>query len=285
MDLEGKETLLEFGQGREIVGRENLSLNDGEIDLDLIEPTGVDRRVDENGIGPFITQTVGGFLASVSGAVVHDPKDPSSGLVGLLAHDLGDEPIHGSDTAFHFAAAKDLGAMDIPGGQVGPGTFAEVFVLDTRWAVRRRRQRWLFTAARLNAGLFVCGNAVVIGAQWRALPNAFVKIKDGSGLVGKVRIARKDPASMLPRSQRITAEPAPQSGAADLCDQALRNHMLPNFLDREPGQGKAERVRKFAGQSLNLNDEAGGKSGLYARPEAEPPGQAVETRQIACAIC
>jgi hypothetical protein len=38
--------------------------------------------------------------------------------------------------------------------------------------------------------------------------------------------------------------------------------MLPNFLDREPGQGKAERMRKFAGQSLNLNDEAGGKAGF-----------------------
>jgi hypothetical protein len=114
--LEGEETLFEFGQRREIVGRENLSLNNGEIDFDLIEPTGVDRRVDEDGIGPVVTQSVGSFLASVNGAVVHDPKDPSGGLVWLLAHDLGDEPIYGSDSAFHFAAAEDLGAMDIPCG-------------------------------------------------------------------------------------------------------------------------------------------------------------------------
>jgi hypothetical protein len=72
---------------------------------------------------------------------------------------------------------------------------------------------------------------------------------------------------MLPGAKGIAAEPAPQSGAADLCDQALRNHMLPNFLDREPRQGKAEGMRKFADQCLNLNDEAGGKSGLYARLE------------------
>ena len=141
------------------------------------------------------------------------------------------EPIHGSYSAFHFAATEDLCAMDVPCGQVGPGTFAEVFVLDARWAVRRRRQRRLFTTARLHAGLFVGGDDVVIGAQWGALPDAFVKIKDGSGLVGKVRIAREDPASMLPGPKGITAEPAPQSGTADLCDQALRNHMLPNFLD------------------------------------------------------
>jgi hypothetical protein len=40
--LEGKQTLFEFGQRREVVAREDPSLNDGEIDFDLVEPTGVD---------------------------------------------------------------------------------------------------------------------------------------------------------------------------------------------------------------------------------------------------
>lgn len=44
-------------------------------------------------------------------------------------------------------------------------------------------------------------------------------------------------------------------------------------------------MREFAGKSLNLDDEAGGKSGLYARREAEPPSRAVETAQIVCATC
>ena len=34
-------------------------------------------------------------------------------------------------------------------------------------------------------------------------------------------------------------------------------------------------MREFAGQRLNLDDEAGGESGPYARREAEPPGQAI----------
>ena len=38
---------------------------------------------------------------------------------------------------------------------------------------------------------------------------------------------------------------------------------------------KPEAVRKFASKRLNLDDEAGGKSGLYARPEAVLPGQVV----------
>ena len=82
-------------------------------------------------------------------------------------------------------------------------------------------QSRLFPSTSLNTGLFVCGNDVVVGAQWDALPNALVKIEDGSGFVGKLRIARKDPAAMLPRAKGIAAEPAPQGGAADLCDQIL----------------------------------------------------------------
>ena len=48
VELEGEEALFEFGQRSEIVRGEDLSLNDREVDLNLIEPTGVDRSVDED---------------------------------------------------------------------------------------------------------------------------------------------------------------------------------------------------------------------------------------------
>jgi len=219
--LEGKETLFEIGQRGNIVWRENFSLDDREIDFDLIEPTGVDRSVDEDGVWPCFPQALGGLLAPMGGAVVHDPKDTASGFVGFLAHDFSDQPIHRDDAALDFAAAEDLGAMDIPGCQVGPGAFAEVLMLNAHRTVGRRRQRRLFSAAGLNTGLLVCGDDVVVSAQWSALPDAFVKIEDGSGFVGKVRIAREDPASMLPGAEGIPAEPTPQSGTADLGDQTL----------------------------------------------------------------
>ena len=130
VDLEGKETLFKFGQRREVVGREDLPLYDGEIDFDLIEPTGVDRSVDEDRVGPFGAEAVDGFLATMSGAVVHNPEDAASGLVGLLVHDFADEALHRSHPILDFAAAEDLGAMDVPSSQVGPGTFAKVLVLD-----------------------------------------------------------------------------------------------------------------------------------------------------------
>ena len=75
---------------------------------------------------------------------------------------------------------------------------------------------------------------------------------------------------MLPGAKGIAAEPAPQSSAADLSDQALGNNVLADFLDREPGQWEPEAMRKLAGERLNLNDETGEKRAL--RP---PRGQGI----------
>ena len=137
----------------------------------------------------------------------------------------------------------------------------------------------------MNTGLFICADDVIIGAQWNALPDALVKIENGSGFAGEVRISGKDPASMFPGAKGIAAEPAPQSSAADLSDQALRNNVLADFLDGEPGQWEPEGMRKLASECLNLNDETGGKSGPYARLEAAPQDQAIEQRRIAYATC
>ena len=221
----------------------------------------------------------------MGGTVIHDPKDTASGFVRLLAHDFGDKPIHRGDAALDFAAAEDFGAMDIPGCQVGPSAFAEIFMLDTCRAVGCGRQRRLFPAAGLNTRLFVRGDDVIIRAKFGAVPDAFIEIEDRPGFVGEVRIAGEDPASMLPGAKSIAAEPAPQGGAADLGDQALRNHALTDLLDRETGQGKSKAVRKFAGQCLNLNDEAGGKSGPYARLEAAPQDPGGGPERTASATC
>jgi hypothetical protein len=63
----------------------------------------------------------------------------------------------------------------------------------------------LFSAAGLNTGLFVCADDVIIGTQWNALPDALIKIENGPGFAGKVRIAGEDPASMFPGDKGIAA--------------------------------------------------------------------------------
>jgi hypothetical protein len=112
-----------------------------------------------------------------------------------------------------------------------------------------------------------------------------IQIEDRAGFGGKVGIAGKNPASMLPGAKGIGTEPAPQGSSTDLCDEALSNHMLPDLLNGKARQRKPEAVREFTGKRLNLDDETGGKSGLYARREAPPQGQAYERERISSATC
>ena len=58
--LEAHELAFESGKLGEVVGIEDLALDDREVDLDLVEPTGMQRRVDKNGVWPFGLQTIGG---------------------------------------------------------------------------------------------------------------------------------------------------------------------------------------------------------------------------------
>jgi hypothetical protein len=264
--LEGKKPLFEVGQRGEVVGREDLSLDDRKVDFDLVEPTGVDRSVDEDRVGPFGVEAVDRFLATMSGAVVHDPEDAASGLVGLLAHDFTDETLYRSHPILDLAVAEELGAMNVPSGQIGPGTSAKVFMLDSGGAVRSGGQRRLFSASSLNTGLLVRRDHEVIGAQWSALPNALVKVQDGTGVGRKVGITREDPASMSPRAESVGAQPTPQGGAADF-RETLRNHVLPDLLE---GEGVTKEVRgggEFAGAPITGRGPALRARALWSFPD------------------
>src|SRR6267154_1304192 len=49
--LESLEAVSQHFQGVEVVGREHFSLNNREVDLDLMEPTGMDRAMDHSKVG------------------------------------------------------------------------------------------------------------------------------------------------------------------------------------------------------------------------------------------
>ena len=81
--LEGQQALLEFGEGGKVIGGEDLRLDDGEIDLNLVEPTGVDRGVDQHDRGPRRAQAVGGLFAAVGGTVIGNPEDAPRRAIGV----------------------------------------------------------------------------------------------------------------------------------------------------------------------------------------------------------
>ncbi len=104
--LEAEEARPDIRERREVVGRERLALHDREVDLDLVESAGMDRRVHrhEVRVGRLEPADAGG--AAMRRAVVQNPE----GVVGVpvrgLGHDLGDEAVEGGDPGRGLAAAK-----------------------------------------------------------------------------------------------------------------------------------------------------------------------------------
>ena len=101
----------------------------------------------------------------------------------------------------------------------------------------------------------------------------------------EIWVAWEDPTAMSPRAERIGTEPAPQGRSANLSYQPLCDHLAPNLAKRESRERQLQAMWKFSGQSLNLDDDAGGKRGRDARPEVATPGQEAARGRIACATC
>ena len=70
-----------------------------------------------------------GGPVAVRGSVVHDPEHAPGRGVGLGGHDLVDEGGERLDPGGRLAAADDLRAVDVVGGQVGQGSAAGVLAL------------------------------------------------------------------------------------------------------------------------------------------------------------
>jgi hypothetical protein len=281
--LKPQQAVLEFVEGREVIGRQDLSLHDGEIDFHLIEPTGVDRSVDWTERRPLRAEASDGLLTAMARTIVHNPEDAVRRTIGLLTHNLGDQAIERGDTGFLLTAAEDLGSAHVPSRQISPSAFPLVLMFDIAGAAGGRRQARVPSAAGLDAGFLIGAQNVVVGGQRKALPGAGIEVENRSGLVDKGRIARKNPVAETPGAQRVAAQPAPQGGTADLGHDALGQDFAANLGQGEARQRESKTRRKLAGQGLNLDDDAGGKSGPVARPEVPLRGRANAPGRNACA--
>ena len=107
MTLESLETVGQHLQGAKVVWCQNLSLDDREVNLDLIEPAGMDGTMNHLEIGVTALQAFYTALTPVGGAIVHYTKYASGAAIGILRHDLRHQPVKGSDPAFGVAAHEN----------------------------------------------------------------------------------------------------------------------------------------------------------------------------------
>ncbi len=100
---------------------------------------------------------------------------------------------------------------------------------------------------RLDAGFFVGRDHKFIFGERLSLPLTLVEIQNPTRFGGKVRVARENPTAMLPRTNRVFMQPAPQGGVAQLGDQATLANMMGQLVQTPAGQRHAMRGGQFAG--------------------------------------
>ena len=125
----------------------------------------------------------------------------------------------------------------------------------------------MLQAANLRGWLCAHREDVLVLAQRPALPAPLVQVQDAPGLGLEVRIAREDPAAVLPRSDGVLVQPAPDRAVADSRDQARALSVSSHVGDAESRQRQAKVGRQFAGEGLDLNREFWGEG-----PEGDPGG-------------
>ena len=198
MPFEESKSVGQHFKGVEIVWREHLALDDGEVDLDLVEPTRMDGTMNHPEVGVAPLQALHTALTTVGGAIVHDPEHASSRPIGFLAHRLVNQPIEWCDAAGGFAPSEDPGTMHIHGSQIGPCAQSLIFVLDLHRVTRLWRDGGMDAAACLDAGFLVSRDHKLVVLERFTLPLSLIEIENPSRLCRKIRVTRKNPTPVLP---------------------------------------------------------------------------------------
>ena len=79
-----------------------------------------------------------------------------------------DEAIKGRDAGSRRAQPKQAGAMHVPRGQIGPGAVPTILVLDAQRLAGRDRRGGMAARPRLNTGLFIRRDHIVVRPQRRS---------------------------------------------------------------------------------------------------------------------
>ena len=128
--LEAYDTGGDFIVGGKVGRDECFSLEDREVDLDLVDPAGVLGQVDKDEVVERPFESVDRALASVDCATIDDPEDSASRTIGFLAHDPSDERVEGNDRDLLDDVAKESSSMHVPGSDVGTNSVTSILVLD-----------------------------------------------------------------------------------------------------------------------------------------------------------
>src|SRR5262249_49749865 len=148
-----------------VIGRQNLSLNNREIDFHLVEPTSMNRRMHQDQASISFPLAANRSLAAVGRAVVHDQEYPLGVAIPLVVQDLSDEPSERPDPCFRFATTEHNATTHIPSCQILQRSLALILRFDTSRLSRLGWHLRVTPPTSLDAGLLVTGDHAVVGSQ------------------------------------------------------------------------------------------------------------------------
>jgi len=283
--LETQDPVLELLNGTEVVGSQDLSLEHREVDLDLVEPTGVHWSMHEHEVVPSALESVDAGLAPMRGTVVDDPEHSRGGPVGFAGHDLEHQAVEGLDARLRLAAPEDPSLLNIPGRDIGNSSHAPVFRLDAHGPARCGGQDGMAALTRLDAGFFIGADDPLVVGQRSALPEALVEIEDAASLGSEVRITGEDPAPVVPRLDGVLGQPTPNRGFPNGGHNPPIDGGSLQFRHAEARQGDPEVVGKLTCQGLDRDHGVGGKTPPVGRGEEHHRAPRGVARKSVFATC
>jgi hypothetical protein len=159
-------------------------------------------------------------LPAVRRAVVDDQEHASGVAVGLDGHELLDQRVERDDPVLRRAAIKQPRAADVSRGQIAQRALALVLVLD-QLPVAARCGRLAGMLARAGAWIDGFSSAHTTnspGSSRSPSQRTLIQIQDPAGLLRKARVAREDPRAVVPQTDRVLAQPAPDRDRRDRRD-------------------------------------------------------------------
>jgi len=260
--LEGKNALPEIVK-RDRVGRcQHFALQDRKVNLDLIDPTGVDGQVHGDKVAMRRLHTPDRSQAAVGTAVVDHPENTAGGTIGLLGHDFFDQAVEGRDAGGRLEMAEELGPVHVPSSDVGESTAAVVFMLHKHRMVGVGGDRAMAADTGLDRSFLVGRDHELVSLQLPAFELAGIEVEGPAGLGCEVGVTGEDPAAVGPGLDRVFGQPAPDRGSGDLGHQATLDDLRLDVRDVQPGERQTELGRQLTGDRLDGDDDLwGGKPG------------------------
>ncbi len=247
-------------------GVRTCALEDREIDLDLIQPAGVDGKMHGHQVVVGILQAPDGGTPAVGATVVEHPKDMARGAIRFLGHDLTDEPAEWLDAGSQLQASEEFGPVDVPGRDVGQRAAPFVLMLDQHRVPRVGGDRRVAPDAGLDGCLLVRGDHEPIGLEFLALElersSTRAALSSKSGARGKIQLRWVQGLIASSSSQRQMV----MSEIEATSPRRITSAWMLGTCRRE--KGSPRRAGSSHAMALTATTSSGGKNRAAARAGA-----------------